>query len=284
MKAEVGVVCQKNKEDFRDIIAPTEPRGLQYIAKKDLSNMVMRGGSIKRVAEAIVKPDEIIKEVVTKEFEVIEDKKTRGDRKGLMSIGEPHERCEGAVGARIGLGKARKSTTLEEVQDGSANEVPHTVVDIFKLTGRPRQSNSIASHDMNIVAKKKNGSLRLRTQSNQESRVTGPKPTPKRPLSNPQPRSTSPSSIVAKQPHPADIMKSFRFSTSTDPNQLGAMYSPVFNTQNSKARLTTPPSIGNKRSLTVRPKKTASVASRMITHALGIRPTPRSREPEVQSE
>ncbi|QSZ31078.1 hypothetical protein DSL72_000639 [Monilinia vaccinii-corymbosi] len=99
--------------------------------------------------------------------------------------------------------------------------------------------------------------------------------TPKIPRRSLQSRNTSPKLPPTKQQqHPAEVLKSWgRSDTATSNNK----------TQKSKARLTTLITPTTRQPLATRPKTSVSVASRMITHALGLREVPRVRKPELES-
>ncbi|KAJ8058564.1 hypothetical protein OCU04_012742 [Sclerotinia nivalis] len=284
---DVGETLGKENVDPEDNITATIPLELELTAKKNALRLIIGESSGKLVAEAVKKQEAITTKFVTKEIAVLE-KAILGNESGATYSGESHGKYRRAEEVTVGLGREAKPIPLKYSRDRKVSEVPPTVGGIFKPSKWLRRITPVTSHNLPIGAERKSRDderksrdLHLRTQSNQKSKTTSRSPTAKRPLSNPQSCNASPISPPAKKLHPAEVLRSFQGSTNSSPNNFTPMYCPTFNTQSSKARLTTSIYPRINQSLTIRPKKTVSVASRMITHALGIRTIPRVREPEI---
>ncbi|APA07306.1 predicted protein [Sclerotinia sclerotiorum 1980 UF-70] len=131
------------------------------------------------------------------------------------------------------------------------------------------QTRSLSSRRR--VVERGSRDLRLITQSNQKSKTTSSTPTPHRPLSNPHSCNVSPKSPLANELHPAEVLRSYQGSINSSRDNFTPIYCPNVDIQGQKARLTTSIYPRANQTLTIRPKKSVSVASRMITHALGAR-------------
>ncbi|KAF7867167.1 hypothetical protein EAF04_005251 [Stromatinia cepivora] len=288
---DVGETLGNENEDSEDTITATIPLGVGLEVKKDVLRFVIGESSRELVAEAVEKQEAITKKLITKEIAVLEKKAILGNERGAIYCGESHEKYRSAEEVMVGLCREAKPISLKYSRDRKVSAVPLTVGGAFEPSKWLRRITPVTSSDLPIGAERKSRDaerksrdLHLRTQSNQKPRTTTPSPAPKRSLSNPQSRNASPTLPPAKKLHPAEALRSFQSSKNSIPTNFTPMYCPTFNTQSSKARLTTSIYPRTNPTLTLRPKKTVSVASRMITHALGIRAIPRVQEPEVRSK
>ncbi|TGO46699.1 hypothetical protein BCON_0311g00030 [Botryotinia convoluta] len=263
-----------NKKDSEDLIVAAVPIELPSTIENGVLDLLTEnGGSREMSKDKVEKTGAIAMKVAIKEVIILENKNKSGNSCEAIKSGERM-----TVSAN-----ERKSIPLEGRSDGKA---PPTTVGLFKPQSctssvAPRNLPSVSGREDRDL-ERESRDLRLRMQSNQEPRATRSTLSPKRRLSNPQSRTSSLTSTSARRSHPAEIIKSFRSGVSASSNSLRAVYSPIFNTQNSKARLTTSVLPRTNQSITRRPKTTITVASRMITHALGIRAVPRVLESEVE--
>lgn len=279
------IFAERNEKDSGSLISAAVPIELASTIEKGVLNLLAGNECSREMGgDAVEKTKATTMKVATKEVINLEKKNTSGHSCGSIQSGgtfESHESKERMTVSASG----GKSIPLEGRSDGKA---PPTTVELSKSpsymsSAAPRNLPSASGRESRNL-ERKNRDLRLRMQSNQESRATWSTLSPKRRLGNPQSRTSSPTLTPARKPHPAEIIKSFRSSVSTSSNSLKAVYSPVFNTKNSKARLTTSILPRTNQSITKRPKTTITVASRMITHALGVRAVPRVLESEVESK
>lgn len=267
------IFAERNQKGSGDPISAAVPIELASKVENDVLDL-LTGNEYSREmgGETMEKTDAITMKVDTKEVITPDNKNTSGQNCGSPESGGTFGNNEESEERMTVSANGGKPIPLEGRGDGKA---PPRKVELFKSQS---YTSSAAPHNLSSVSgresrdiERENRDLHLRMQSNQEPRATWSTLSPKRRLSNSQSRISSCASAPARRPHPAEIIKSFRSNVSTSSNNLGALYSPVFNTQNSKARLTTLTLPRTNQSITRRPKTTITVASRMITHALGVR-------------
>ncbi|KAF5878847.1 uncharacterized protein Bfra_001018 [Botrytis fragariae] len=280
------ILAGRNKKDSAGLIVSAVPIELPRTIENGVLDLLTRnGGSREMGKDKVEKTGAITMKVAIREVIILENKNKSGHNCEVMKSGETSENHEESEKRMTVSANGRKSILLEGTSDGKA---PPTTIELFKPQN---YTSSVAPLNLPSVSgredrelERESRDLRLRMQSNQEPRATRSTLSPKRRLSNPQSRTSSLTSTSARRPHPAEIIKSFRSGVSVSSNSLREVYSPIFNTQNSKARLTTSVLPETNQSITRRPKTTITVASRMITHALGIRAVPRVLEPEIMAE
>ncbi|TGO45110.1 hypothetical protein BOTNAR_0699g00010 [Botryotinia narcissicola] len=275
----------RKKNNSEGVIVAAIPIELPSTIENDVRDLLTgNGGSRDLGKDEGEEKGAITTKATTEEVINIEKNKTLGHSCEAIDSRETSENHE----------ESRERMTVSEIggkpipfEGRSYGGAPHTTVDLFMsqsykslVVHRSLPSVSERSRD----GEKNSRDSRLRMQSSQESRATWSTSSPKRQLSNFQSRVSSPTSTPGRRPHPAEIMKSFRSRVSTSSNSLRTVYSPIFNTQNSKARLTTSILPRTSQPVIRRPKTTITVASRMITHALGVRAVPRVLESELESK
>ncbi|TGO86812.1 hypothetical protein BPOR_0274g00030 [Botrytis porri] len=279
------IFAEQNEKDSERLIVAAVPIELSSTIKNgELDLLTGKGDSREVGKDKAGKTGAIIMKVVTKEFITLENNNTSGHSCEAIKSRDTFGNHEESEEKMTLLEKGGKPEPFEGRSDDKA---PPTIGELFKPQN---YTSSVASHSLPSVSGRRSRDLgrerrdsHLRMPSNQESRATRSTLSPKRRLSDPQSRASSITSTSARRPHPAEILKSFRSSVFTSSNSLGAVYSPIFNTKNSKARLTTSVLPRDNQSIPRRPKTTITVASRMITHALGIRAVPRVLESKVES-
>ncbi|TGO24263.1 hypothetical protein BPAE_0107g00100 [Botrytis paeoniae] len=276
------IFAGRNKKSSEGIIVAAVPIELPSTIENSVPDLLTgNGGSREMGKDQVEKMGAIAMKIAIKEVIILENKNKFGHNCEVMKSGETSENHEESEKRMTVSANGRKLIPLEGKNDSKA---PPRTVELFKSRSytssvAPRNLPSVSGREDRDL-ERESRDLRLRMQSNQEPRATRSILNPKRRLSNPQSRTSSLTSTSARRPHPAEIIKSFRSGVSTSPNSLSAVYSPIFNTQNSKARFTTSVLPRTNQSITRRPKTTIAVASRMITHALGIRGAPRVLESE----
>ncbi|KAM0124499.1 hypothetical protein ACHAP3_010287 [Botrytis cinerea] len=275
-----GIFAERNQKDSGDLISAAVPIELASKVENGVPDLLTGNEYSREMGEDTVeKTDAITMKIDTKEVITLDNENTSGQNCGYSESGGTFENNEESEERMASSANGAKPMPLEGRCDGKA---PPRKKELFKSQS---YTSSAAPHNLPSVSgresrdiERDNRDLHLRTQSNQEPRATWSTLSPKRRLSNPQSRISSSASAPARRSHPAEIIRSFRSNVSTSSNNLGALYSPVFNTQNSKARLTTLTLPRTNQSITRRPKTTITVASRMITHALGVRAVPKVLE------
>ncbi|TGO40924.1 hypothetical protein BHYA_0029g00340 [Botrytis hyacinthi] len=275
----------RNKKNSEGVIVAAVPIELPSTVENGVPDLLTgNGGSRDMGKDQGEETGTITMMVTTEEVITIEKNKTPGHSCEAIKSGKTYENHEEFRERMTVSENGGKPIPFEGRSHGGA---PHTTVELFKSKS---YKSPVAHRNMLSMSGRESGDferenrdLRLRMQSSQESRATWSNSSPKRRLSNYQSRVSSPTSTPARRPHPAEIMKSFRSSVSTSSNSLRTVYSPIFNTQNSKARLTTSILPRTSQPVTRRAKTTITVASRMITHALGVRAVPRVLESELES-
>ncbi|THV54116.1 hypothetical protein BGAL_0034g00370 [Botrytis galanthina] len=277
------VFAGRNKNNFGGVVVTTVPIELRSTNENGVPDLLAGNlGSREMGKDQGGETEAITMKVTTEEVIALEKKKTPGHNCEAIKSGETSEDHEESREKMTVSENGGKPIPFERRSDGRA---PRATVELFKSRSYNR---SVAHRNLPSMPREskddeRDGSdSRLTMQSNQESKATWSTSSPKRRLSNSQSRVASPTSTPGRRPHPAEIIKSFRSSVSTSSNSLIAVYSPIFNTQNSKARLTTSILPRTSQPVTRRPKTTITVASRMISHALGVRAVPRVLESEVE--
>ncbi|KAF7960491.1 hypothetical protein EAE96_000171 [Botrytis aclada] len=277
------ISVEENKKNSEGVIIAAVPIELPSTIENGVPDLLTgNGGSRKMGGDKVEKRGAITKKFVIKEVITPENKNTSGHSCEAPKPGESSDNHESEERMTFSANGC-KPIPPEGRCDGRA---PPTAEEIFKPQSytslvMPRNLPILSGRESRDLERESRDS-RLRMQSNQESRATQSILSPKRRLSSPQSRTPPLMSTSARRSHPAEIIKSFRSSVSASSNSVRAVYTPIFNTQNSKARLTTPTFPGTNQSITRRPKTTITVASRMITHALGVRAVPRVLESEVE--
>ncbi|KAF7937931.1 uncharacterized protein EAE97_007727 [Botrytis byssoidea] len=274
----------RKKKNSQGVIVAAVPIELPSTIENDVLDLLIGSEDSRDLSKEGEETGAITTKATTGEVINTEKNKTPGRSCEAIESRETSETHEESLERMTVSENGGKPIPFEGRNDGGA---PHTTVDLFNSQS---YKSPVAHRNLPSVSRRsrdgKNDSSDscLRLQSNQESRATRSTSSPKRQLSNYQSRVSSPKSTPGRRPHPAEIMKSFRSSVSTSSNSHRTVYSPIFNTQNSKARLTTSILPRTSQTVTRRPKTTVTVASRMITHALGVRAVPRVLEFELESK
>lgn len=273
----------RKKKNSEGVVVTTIPIELRSTNENGVPDLLAgNAGSREMGKDQGEGTEAITMKATTEEVIVLEKKKTPGHNCEAIKSGETSEDHE----------EYREKMTVSEnggkpipFESRSGGRAPRATVELFKSQS---YNSSVAHRNLPSMSRKSKDDerdgrdSRLTMQSNQESKATWSTSSPKRRLSNSQSRFESPTSTPGRRPHPAEIIKSFGSSVSTSSNSPRAVYSPIFNTKNSKARLTTSILPRTSQPVTRRPKTTITVASRMISHALGVRAVPRVLESEVE--
>lgn len=187
---------------------------------------------------------------------------------------EKHTSHEGSLKAIVfELLEESESMPLKDMRERSVKEAQLTAVETFKPSKWLSQTTPATSKYTLVTTAKNGGESCLKEEGNESQITIPPSSTPKRARSNSNSRNASPNSSPMKEAHPAEILKTwYRTIHTTSENKSDPKT--THNTSDCSKNIS--------KSCATRPRSSASVASRMITHALGLRAASHVRETEIR--
>ncbi|KAA8576010.1 hypothetical protein MFRU_033g00250 [Monilinia fructicola] len=263
VKKKVDAEVDTSK-DFEDKKAPGEvvttaiPSSLEDTVRKNEMGFIIQQDSKESAVEAFKVQEAVTTKFVTNEIHIL--KKAKFENEVVeMSFGSPN--YLDSREAMIGLADGAKQMLLKGSRNRSVNDSSLTAEEILQSSKGLSQAISATHTSWSVKSEMESGGPGLGTHNVRGSKAKSSSLTPMSPRSNHQPCIALPNSSPSGKQHPAEILKSWSsINTNTSNNY----------THNTKGRLTTSVSPTTKRSPVMRPKTSASVASRMIKRGLGL--------------